>query len=116
MTCPLISICLGHRIRRYELDLRTYFGTATRQLLREAPTGLNAVRGAMMESNKCQGAKTAIEDRADTVLTHWSCSRNFPSASNLDERTLTHEPIVKQRLHKCPYFSYSRLNAKKNNF
>lgn len=66
MTCPLISICLGHRIRRYELDLRTYFGTATRQLLREAPTGLNAVRGAMMESNKCQGAKTAIEDRADS--------------------------------------------------
>ena len=29
-----------------------------------------------------------------TVLTHLSCSPNFPRASYLDERTLTHESIV----------------------
>ena len=28
------------------------------------------------------------------TLTHLSCSPNFPRASYLDERTLTHEPIV----------------------
>ena len=34
---------------------------------------------------------------ARVALTHLSCSPNFPRASNLDERTLTHEPIVYQR-------------------
>ena len=28
------------------------------------------------------------------ALTHLSCSPNFPRASNLDERTLTHEPML----------------------
>ena len=32
------------------------------------------------------------------TLTHLSCSPNFPRASYLDERTLTHEPIVKFHL------------------
>ena len=32
------------------------------------------------------------------TLMHLSCSPNFPSASHLDERTLTYEPIVKCEL------------------
>ena len=31
---------------------------------------------------------------ARVALTHLSCSPNFPRDSYLDERTLTHEPIV----------------------
>ena len=37
-----------------------------------------------------QEARVAL----DVTLTHLSCSPNFPRASYLDERTLTHESIV----------------------
>ena len=32
---------------------------------------------------------------SQATLTHLFCSPNFPRVSYLDERTLTHEPIVK---------------------
>ena len=43
--------------------------------------------------SEIKSGKINVTPRA--TLTHLSCSPNFPSASYLDERTLTYEPIFK---------------------
>lgn len=74
MTDLLILICLGHRIRRYEVHFWAYFETTVRQILREASKELDAVFGAMMDGKgKCK--KTAIKDRANSARVIWGSNQ-----------------------------------------
>ena len=45
------------------------------------------------------------------TLTHLSCSPNFPRASYLDERTLTHEPMSVLGKHVAGIFEYKARDS-----
>lgn len=61
MTDLSILICLGHRIRRYEVHFWAYFETAVRQILREASKELDAVFGARwMEKDNVKRLRSKI--------------------------------------------------------
>ena len=55
------------------------------------------VHTSALRSSICEPLKKLelLEATPRATLTHLLCSPNFPHASDLDERTLTFEPIVK---------------------
>ena len=59
---------------------------------------------------------TGSLESTQEALTHLSCSPNLPCASYLDERTLTHEPIVISYVitnteYSLPFLSYCNTES-----